>query len=194
MARSLLAAAVALVTAAAIAPGAPAHAQTVTFSGAGSFADPVSLPIGSAIPPGLTAGAYTFSFVVPQSPTPTTTVSNGFTLDGVTASFVQGATHVDVLGTLWTFDASSSGGFNFTGTGLGVILNTFSPTIFMGPTTAPTFVPGSYTPSASGGEGDIRSFTIAATTTTAPEPTTTALLAGGLVLVGGAAARRRRTT
>lgn len=167
-----------------------AAAQNITFTGSGTFA---SAPSNVPALAGFMAGAFTFSATLPQSPTPTYVYGqSGFYLSPLTFTFYQGLAQAPLSGTFTAYASSGLGGFNFY-TGSATLFNTSGPQIFTGPTSAPTFQPGTYVMTSNFGQATVNSFSIAPATTTAPEPSTWALVGAGVV-VSGAAARRRRTT
>ena len=133
--------------------------------------------------------AFSFSFVLPQSPVPILVGSNYFRVASVSGSETQGNQTTNLgVDTLHFFNGGL-GGFQFTGPSggpfgfFGDLVNGSGP-MFTGNTAHPTFLPGSYSfqdESIAYG-GVVTSATISAATTvsTTPEPSTVALLATGL--------------
>jgi hypothetical protein len=185
MLRSTLRAVPALLVVAALAvtPHA-AVSQTIMLSGNGTVTQGFST---------LVAGQdFSFSFTLPQSPTPSSFFSPAFTLLA-TGAFTQGALTTNFGGGLTFF---STGGFNFNASGIGPVVSIFGPVLFSGPVDAPTFTAGTTTQFTNGNVPTrLTSVTIGpvAPTSTVPEPSTLALLGTGLLAVGGVAARRKRT-
>jgi hypothetical protein len=163
-------------------------AQAVTFSGSGTVLQPFA---------GLTTGAYSFSFTLPQSPTPSFTSPQSFLLVPVTGAFTQGTVTTSLTGTLGFYTvAPGLGGFQFLLPAMPVF-NESGPQLFSGTTAAPTFLLGAGTTDRFDDRGPVAarvSNYAIASTSTVPEPSMWALLGTGLLAVGGVAARRKRAT
>jgi hypothetical protein len=179
----------------------PTVAQEVTIAGTGTFAT------APGFPPGFTSGPFTFSLVLPQSPTglpifpmPGGALPELFTIGGpgVPVTFVQGANTIVAQGAFSAYTAAGQGGIRFAIPGI-TYFSPVGPVVFTGTVATPTFTPGVYIPTGTRGgptEGQpsvstITSFSI--TATAVPEPSTVALTATGLLTVAGAAYRRRRS-
>lgn len=186
----------ALAAAALASPLAAASAQNVTFTGAGNFATAPSLV------PGLGAGAFTFTFTLPQSPTPAIpnpVDGSAFTVNGVDATFTQGATSTTLANMFAAFTTANSGGFLLGTSQTQILLSPFTAQqVFTGTADAPTFVVGSYavTDNDVAAQGTVTgAFTVSpAAASTVPEPSTVALVAAGAAGLAAVARRRRRAT
>jgi len=163
--------------------------QSVLFAGVGVFT--------ANLPPsyGLTPGAFSFNFLLPQSPTPSAFNPILFNFAEATGTFIQGGIATTQTGRLTFFTAADGGGFSFRPAVVGItLINTTGPAPFTGPTSAPTFTPGTYTGFATdivAGSG----FAIitSASISVVPEPGSLVLLGTGVVGLGVVARHRRRT-
>jgi hypothetical protein len=156
-----------------------AAAQQVVVSGSGTFA---------SAPPdytGLATGPFSFSFLLPQNPTPDFSIPILFNFASASGAFTQGTTTVNEAGRLTFFTSDFDGGMSFRvfvtdvdadGTDL---LDSIGPTMFTGSTADPVFTPGTYSgfTTEEGSVGSLASVSI----TTTPEPGTVGLLIAGLL-------------
>lgn len=183
----------ALVATALAAPAFAASAQNVTFSGTGTFASAPSLV------PGLVAGAFTFTFTLPQSPTPATPNpidGSAFSVNNVSATFTQGTRSTTLQNVFAAFTTANSGGFLLGMNPQSFILSPFSTQqVFTGTPNAPTFVirPYTVTDNDTRAQGTVGAFSITpAAVSSVPEPSTILLTGVGALALGGVVRRRRR--
>lgn len=178
-ARSILRSAATFIVGLALAAG-PLAAQTVSFSGHGhSYAQIADIP----------AGDFSFQYLLPQSPTPFSSIPDG-TFDGFSmGKIVQGTTVYTDTDDLVFFTSGHGGGFAIRRSGNVALTSVGGLPLFTGPTDSPTFALGTYTGSTQrGNQTKISDVTISST----PEPTSMALLGTGLVGLVPMVRRRRK--
>ena len=125
------------------------------------------------------AAGTTFTWQLPNSPTPTgpdVYPGWGFTLENIPVS-VNGA--APVLGSFDFFSNACSGGFDLS-IGSNVPADAYGPMLYMGPESAPTFLPGKFSFTDYGSSNNGVSGTLAITNV--PEPSSLGLLAIGLLI------------
>jgi hypothetical protein len=154
----------ALVAAAALAATFTAHADTLTFSSAGT----------------------TFTFTLPSSPVPSASSAGvGFEVDGVTASGPSGTQSIDVA----FYDNPGSvinGGFGYAG--FGSVDFSSGPQVFTGTEADPSFLTGVFN-LIDTSTGAQTTLTITGDSPV-PEPSTFALLGTGILGLAGATRRK----
>jgi MYXO-CTERM domain-containing protein len=168
----------AVVAAAVPLAAAPAAAQSVLFS-------------GNANNPGI-GGPFTYSFVLPQRPIPSSTVGGtSFAVEINSTVVTSDGTAVPFPGTITFYAGGACGGFTFFAGGMNQA-DVCGPVLFSGPVTAPTFLPGTYSGFTN---RDVSPAPLATvqdmTVTVTPEPVPAALAGAGMLGVALLARRRR---
>lgn len=129
--------------------------------------------------------AHDFSFSLDSSPSIASSSSAGFDVSGVALTY-GGSPYTDVLS---FYTASATGGMSdIHGQGL---FDLYGPTVFSGPTSAPTFAPGSFTLNFATGapEGILTISSVSGV----PEPLTWMMMLLGFGAIGVVVRRRKST-